>query len=81
MWEDSDGTRHYFINKSSGTYEDENCSGLILTTAGIDATKCHLRIEFLYSNVTFGNGGSTVLFEGLLFPYEYAAWVIAKENV
>ncbi len=32
VWEDEDGTRHYFKYKSSGTYEDENGSGLILTT-------------------------------------------------
>ena len=34
VWEDEDGTRHYFKNKSSGTYEDEINQGLILTTTG-----------------------------------------------
>ena len=34
VWEDEDGTRHYFKNKSSGTYEDEINQGLTLTTTG-----------------------------------------------
>ena len=39
VWEDEDGTRHYFKNKSSGTYEDEINQGLILTTTGSGSEK------------------------------------------
>ena len=39
VWEDEDGTRHYFKYKSSGTYEDELIKGLILTTTGSGDTK------------------------------------------
>lgn len=39
VWEDEDATRHYFKYKSSGTYEDEVNTGLILTTTGSGTTK------------------------------------------
>ena len=39
IWEDEDATRHYFKYKSSGTYEDEVNTGLILTTNGSGTTK------------------------------------------
>lgn len=39
IWEDEDATRHYFKYKSSGTYEDEVNTGLILTTTGSGTTK------------------------------------------
>lgn len=39
IWEDEDATRHYFKYKSSGTYEDEVNTGLILTTTGRGTTK------------------------------------------
>ena len=39
VWEDEDGTRQYFKYKSSGTYEDERGTGLILTTTGSGNSK------------------------------------------
>ncbi|MBE6990005.1 MAG: hypothetical protein E7426_04585, partial [Ruminococcaceae bacterium] len=39
IWEDEDGTRHYFKYKSSGTYEDESGNGLVLTTTGSGTSK------------------------------------------
>ena len=34
VWEDEDGTRRYFKYASSGKYEEESGSGLVLTTTG-----------------------------------------------
>ncbi|MCR4710433.1 MAG: DNRLRE domain-containing protein [Clostridiales bacterium] len=39
VWEDSDGTRQYFKYKSSGKYENELDSRVILTTTGSGDTK------------------------------------------
>ncbi len=38
VWEDGDGTRHYFKYKSSGLYEDETDSKRTLTTTGSGGT-------------------------------------------
>jgi len=39
VWDDEDGTKHYFKYKSANTYEDELGTGLILTTNGSGTTK------------------------------------------
>ena len=39
VWEDADGTKHYFKNASSGTYKDEDGLELTLTTTGSGNTK------------------------------------------
>ena len=39
VWDDEDGTKHYFKNTSSGTYEDELGTGLVLTMTGSGTTK------------------------------------------
>ena len=39
IWEDADATRHYFKYESSGTYADEDGSGLLLTTTGSGTAK------------------------------------------
>lgn len=39
VWDDEDGTKHYFKYKSDSTYEDELGTGLILTTNGSGTTK------------------------------------------
>ena len=38
VWDDEDGTKHYFEFVSSGTYEDELGTGLVLTTTGSGTT-------------------------------------------
>ena len=42
VWEDSDGTKHYFKKVSSGKYEDEDGLELTLTTTGSGTTKYKL---------------------------------------
>lgn len=39
VWEDSDGTKHYFKKVSSGKYEDEDGLEMTLTTTGSGATR------------------------------------------
>ncbi len=45
IWEDEDGTKHYFKKKSTGVYEDESGGGLILKTTGSGTTKYSLEDE------------------------------------
>ena len=39
IWEDEDGTKHYFKYESDGVYKDETDNGLTLTNTGSGATK------------------------------------------
>ena len=39
IWEDADGTKHYFLYASSGTYKDEDGLELTLTNTGSGTTK------------------------------------------
>ena len=59
VWEDSDGTRHYFKYSSANTYEDEDGLELILTTNG-SATEPY-RITDKYGNTSiFDNYGRLI---------------------
>ena len=43
IWEDSDGTKHYFLKESTGIYKDEDGLELTLTTTGSGTTKYCIR--------------------------------------
>lgn len=51
VWEDADGTDHYFAYSSSGTYKDEDGLDLTLTTTGSGTTK--YAITDKYGNHTY----------------------------
>ena len=39
VWEDSDGTKHYFLRQSDGSYQHEDDPNLVLTTTGSGTQK------------------------------------------
>ncbi len=51
IWEDADGTKHYFLNISTGTYIDEDGLELTLKTTGSGTKK--YSIEDKYGNISY----------------------------
>ena len=46
VWEDSDGTKHYFYNESGNTYKDEDGLELTLTVTNTSTLECYIADQY-----------------------------------